>query len=454
MEERSIFSNPKTGFGLIRNLKTNNALLTGMWRNRLIRYYKNIIPSNVDRAKQIWLTTSEEINSFYKGQKEGTHDLSEIEYVCISEAISDVYDIIDHFSLLRAELPDHARLIFTNFNWLWSPLFYLSGLVGLSRKRDLVNFYREGDLNCFLDMAGWEVVKQINGFFIPFRIPIIGTLFDNILAKLPGFRNFVLNNVTVARKRLEGKTGDYSVSVLIPCKNEEDNIRACVKRVPKMGTYTELVFINDKSTDSTENVIKNCIKEFPDKNIVLAQGKGLGKGEAVACGMEKAAGDICMILDADLTVMPEDLPQFYEAIRLRRADFIHGTRLVYAQENDSMRFFNLLGNIMFSILFTYIIGERTTDTLCGTKVYWRRDWPLFMEMKNLLKKSDMWGDYQLIFGAARFNLKIAQLPVRYYERLQGTTKMNKRLRNGLIMLRITWYAFWKVKFFGFNQKPS
>jgi glycosyltransferase involved in cell wall biosynthesis len=244
----------------------------------------------------------------------------------------------------------------------------------------------------------------------------------------------------------EGTVEDHSTTVLIPCKNEEDNIRAAVKRMPDFGKSVELLFINDKSTDRTEEEIHLCQKEYPDKKIVLVQGKGLGKGEAVRTGMKVATGDICMILDADLTVIPEDLPHFYEAINFRRADFVHGTRFVYSQEEGAMRFANIIGNTGFSIIFSYILEQRTSDTLCGTKVFWRRDWPIFEETKEILQNSDLWGDYNLIFGASRFGLKIGQLPVRYFERLEGITKMNKRIKNGLIMIRVAWHALWSVKF--------
>jgi hypothetical protein len=153
-----------------------------------------------------------------------------------------------------------------------------------------------------------------------------------------------------------------------------------------------------------------------------------------------------MILDADLTVIPEDLPQFYQAMIARRADFIHGTRLVYPLEEDSMRFANIIGNVAFSLLFTFILDQRTTDTLCGTKVFWRRDWPKFEESREILGDADVWGDYNLILGAGKYGLKLAQLPVHYFERLEGLTKMTSRLRNATIMGRVCWLALWKVKF--------
>lgn len=443
---RSILNNPKSQQPASLKLTTKKGFITPYWQRRLSKFYRSIIPSHIPLEAQIWLTTPEEIVEFSERLNNPNIELNQIEYIVIFDTISDFYDIIDFFTRLRKKTKDSIKVIYFNYNWLWSPIFAFSGLIGFSRKRGLKNFYRDSDIDCFMQMSGWENVKRMKQYLLPTEIPIISKFLDNFLIKLPLLRNFALTSIFIARKSPEGEPRDYSVTVLIPCKNEENNVEATVQRMPKFGKSLELLFINDKSTDKTEEIILDLQNKLPEKNIVLVQGKGMGKGEAIREGMIYASGDICMILDADLTVIPEDLPQFYEAMRARRADFIHGTRLVYPQEEEAMRFANILGNVAFSIVFSYILDQRTTDTLCGTKVYWRKDWPTFEEMKAILKHTDVWGDYNLIFGASRYGLKISQLPVRYFERLEGVTKMTKRIRNGLIMLRVSWQALWQIKF--------
>jgi hypothetical protein len=443
---RSILKNPKLKQEASIQIGAREGIITALWRKRIIDFYKSIIPSHIDESRQVWLTTPQEIVDFSEKLKDVEYDMSSLEYVCIVETIADIYDIIDFFTRLNNKLPDNTKILYSNFNWAWAPLFRIAGILGFTRNRTFGNFVRDEDLNCFLDMSGWENVKRMKRYILPIKLPLLSTFFDNFLVRLPIFKNLAVNTFFIARKRSEGKAEDHSVTVMIPCKNEEDNIEAAVKRMPSFGKSIEILFINDKSTDRTEEEILRCQKEYHEKKIVLAQGKGIGKGEAVRDGIKKATGDICIILDADLTVIPEDLPQFYEAINSRRADFVHGTRFVYAQEKGAMRFANIIGNNLFSIIFSYFLEQRTTDTLCGTKVFWRKDWPIFEEMKEILKNSDLWGDYNLIFGASRFGLKVSQLPVRYFERLEGITKMNKRIKNGLIMLRISWHALWSVKF--------
>lgn len=444
--ERSILENPKLNQEASIQLGARDGIITSSWRKRVVDFFNSIIPSHIDKSRQLWLSTPEEIVEFTGKLKDEQYDLSSKEYVCIVESIADIYDLIEFFALLKNKLPDNAKILYTNFNWKWAPFFRISGVMGFSRNRAFGNFVADDDLNSFLDMSGWENVKRIKRYILPFNLPLVSAFFDNFLVRLPIFKNLAVNTFFIARKLSQGKCEDHSVTVLIPCRNEEDNIQAAVTRMPSFGKSLELLFINDKSTDGTEKEIISCKEKYPDKNIVLIQGKGVGKGEAVREGIKNATGDICMILDADLTIIPEDLPQFYEAINSRRTDFVHGTRFVYPQEDGAMRFVNIIGNTGFSILFTYIMDQRTTDTLCGTKVFWRRDWPIFEEMKSILRDSDIWGDYNLIFGASRFGLKVAQLPVRYFERLEGITKMNKRLKNGLIMLRVAWHALWSVKF--------
>ena len=445
--KRSILMNPKEKRPPTLVAGDAESLFTRPWRKRLIRLFKSVVPAHTPPDRQIWLDTIRKINDFTNKLDDPDFDLSHVDYIVIAESISDIYDIIKFFSCLRDRLPDHARIIYTSYNFFWSPIFKLGGLIGLSRKRTGSRFYLEADLDTFMQMSGWENVRSIRHYLLPCDVPILSSVFEQFLVRLPIVRRFSLNTVKFARKSHGTSIRDYSVTVLVPCRNEEGNIEAVVKRMPAFSNALEILFINDSSTDKTESRILEMQQKFPEKNIVLTQGKGLGKGEAVRAGMIHATGEICIILDADLTVIPEDLPQFYDAMKLRYADFLHGTRIIYPQERGSMRFLNTIGNMGFAIIFSYIVEQRTTDTLCGTKVYWRRDWPLFEEVRERLGRTDIWGDYNIIFGATHFGLKVAQLPVRYFERLEGKTKMVRRLRNAGVMMKVACYALWRIKFF-------
>jgi hypothetical protein len=443
---RSISENPKESHESMLARDLPNGLLTLIWKRKLERFLKILVPDHISPDDQIWLSSSQELATFLEQLRNKTIDLGRKKYVVISEPIHDLYDLIDFFSRLHDQMPKDGTVIFTAYNFFWAPIFRVGHWLRLSRNKPNSRFYLENDIETFTSIAGWENNRKVRPFILPMHIPILSQLLDGFLIRLPIFNSFALNTVYISRKRVLEEPKDYSVTVLIPCKNEEKNIHGIVSRMPKFGADLELVFINDNSDDDTEREIKQATPAFSNQKIKLIQGLGGGKGKAVKAGMSCASGDICMILDADLTVIPEDLPQFYRALQHRYADFVHGTRLVYPQEVGAMRYFNLLGNIAFAWLFSFILDQRTTDTLCGTKAFWKKDWPKFLEIEKRLGNSDIWGDYNLIFGATHFGLKISQLPVRYFERIEGQTKMTKRLHNALIMLRVCWHALWKIKF--------
>jgi glycosyltransferase involved in cell wall biosynthesis len=235
------------------------------------------------------------------------------------------------------------------------------------------------------------------------------------------------------------------VSVIIPARNEAGNIAQLFARTPEMGAGTELVFVEGHSCDDTYAVIEQEIASHPERKTQLHRQAGIGKGDAVRLGFAKAKGDILMILDADMTVPPEDLPRFYEALHAGRGEFINGVRLVYPMEDEAMRFFNFLGNKFFSIAFSWLLGQPVKDTLCGTKVLWKHDYTLISENRNYFGEFDPFGDYDLIFGAAKLGLKIVDLPIRYRARTYGSTNI-QRWSHGWLLLRMVMFAARRIKF--------
>jgi len=276
---------------------------------------------------------------------------------------------------------------------------------------------------------------------------VVADLMNGVVGRLPllhqlGFVRFVVARPTLPLSR---PPAEYSATVVVPCKNEEDNVPAIPGRVPEMGAFTEIVFVDDRSDDATAACVREAIAAHPQRRIKLVQGPGLGKGAAVRAGLAAASGDVLMILDADMTVMPEDLPAFFEAITCNKGELVMGTRLVYPLGAEAMRTANIVGNKLFAWAFTFLLEQRITDTLCGTKVVMRRNYQRILEARQLFGDVDRWGDYDWIFGAAKCNLRIVEIPVHYVERVAGETKMGKRLRNGLVMLRMCWLALRRLK---------
>ncbi len=360
--------------------------------------------------------------------------------------VSDTVDVQRAFTQLQRVAEPHTRLVIYTYNHLWEPILTLAERLRLKMPLPEQNWLSEDDLRNLLELAGWQWLRTYRIVLFPKWIPLLSWFMNRVLAKLPGLNRLCMINVLVARPAPQPVAPQsVSVSVIIPCKNEAGNIEPAVRRIPQMGRHTEIIFCDDKSTDGTADEVRRMQREHPDKDIKLVPGPGICKAQNVWTGFRAATGDILMILDADLTVMPEELPYFFDAIVTGKGEFINGSRMVYPMQQQAMKFTNMLGNKFFSLVFAYLLDQRIRDTLCGTKVLWRRDWHRLEKLLGTWGVEDRWGDYEELFGAAKLHLRIIDLPVHYQERIYGTTKMVKVFHNGLRMLRMCLACFRKLK---------
>lgn len=215
----------------------------------------------------------------------------------------------------------------------------------------------------------------------------------------------------------------YSLSIIVPARDEEGTIAEIPSLIPKMGRSMEIVFIEGHSRDKTWSEIQRLVKK--DKRVrSFKQGKKKGKAGAVEVGFEHAKGDILMILDSDLSVSPKELPKFYRALASGKADFANGSRFVYPKEKGAMRYFNHLGNRFFALVFSLVLRQRITDTLCGTKAFFRKDYENILEVTDDIRRDDPYGDFTLLLGAGKLGLKVTEVPVNYKARIYGQSKIS------------------------------
>jgi glycosyltransferase involved in cell wall biosynthesis len=306
-----------------------------------------------------------------------------------------------------------------------------------------LNWLNRGDISGLLYLEGFDIIKSGSRFLFPKYVPIISWLCNKVLANLPLFSSLCITGYVIARLT-ESKT--CSVSVIIPARNEKGNIENAVKRIPAMGSHTEVIFVEGNSTDGTLSEIKRVCEKYSDAvDIKYCVQDGNGKGNAVRKGFAMAQGDVLMILDADLTVPPEVLPKFYDAVATGKGEFINGTRLVYPMENEAMRFLNMLGNKFFSVMFSWILEQRIRDTLCGTKVISKRNYEKLVANKEYFGDFDPFGDFDLVFGASKLNLKLVEVPITYRAREYGSTNIS-RFKHGWLLLKMCFFAMVKMKF--------
>jgi SAM-dependent methyltransferase len=358
-----------------------------------------------------------------------------------------VLDVRALLAGLKRRLAPDGRIYLTAFNYLWEVPVRLAELAGWKRPAPTANWLSDTDFRNLYDIVGLEVVRFEDRLLLPVEVPGVSTALNRYVVRAPGAGYASLYRIYVLRDR--GRAAPprrASVSVVVPARNESGNIAAAVARTPPMGASTELIFVEGNSTDDTWGAVERAVRTYDGPLKLRAfQQTGKGKGDAVRLGFARATGDVLMILDADLTVPPEDLPEFYEVLAGGHADFVQGTRLVYPMEAGAMRFFNKLGNVAFSQLFTYLLQQPIKDTLCGTKVLWRKDYERIAAGRQAFGDFDPFGDFDLIFGAARLNLKIVEIPVRYRDRTYGETNIS-RWKHGFLLLRMSAVAARKIKF--------
>ena len=374
---------------------------------------------------------------------------TKFDIIILSDLINDLWDVQAVFTAMHSFCHDGTRVIINFFNNVWQiPM-------GVARKANLAadlleqNWLAPEDVTNLLRLSGFEKISHQTKILLPVRWPLLEPLANRFLVNLPFFHLFGLTNFIIARPATPAVKGSHHkagplVSVIVPARNEAGNIRDLIRQADIPGYRTELIFVEGGSTDGTAEVIRRTAGEFTGENCRLIKQPGQGKGDAVRAGFNAAGGDILIILDADMTVPPQYLPRFTEALVSGKGDFINGVRLVYPLEDKSMRFLNMVINKLFSLLISWLLGQPVKDTLCGTKALWKGDYERMRQNPDYPSPMDPFGDFDLLFNAARIHLRIVDLPVRYRRRRYGDTKI-KRWRHGWVLMKMFFLTARRIK---------
>ncbi len=368
--------------------------------------------------------------------------------ILLSNTIGYFIDIQEVMQSLKSVCNPNTRIIITYYNQFWEPILRFGEFISIKKKSPKQNWLSIKDIRNFLDLAGFETFRAVKRVLFPAWIPFISWFLNKIIGRLPFFNNFGLNTFVFARlsSSVTYQKDEFSTTVVIPARNESGNIEDAILRMPKFGKHIEIIYVEGNSTDDTWETIQKIQKKYEGKyDIKITQQDGKGKGDAVRKGYSMATGDILMILDADLTVPPEELPKFYNALVERKGEYINGCRLVYPMDANAMRPLNVMGNKFFSSAFSWILEQPIKDTLCGTKVMFRSDYLKLAANRKFFGEFDPFGDFDLIFGSYKLNLKIIDLPITYRKRTYGNTNIS-RFKHGFTLLRMMFFAISKIKF--------
>lgn len=381
---------------------------------------------------------------FIVGEAGCLSEYEKFDYILLAGTLGEAEDVQALLQTLRAFCTPDTRIVIEYYSYLWQSLLKLAEILGDKIPQGEQNWLTASDISNFLELASFQPINAARCTLFPFNLWGVSWFVNKIIAKLPIINALTLNHFIVARPLFKDFK-ERSVTVLVPCRNEKGNIEQAVTRTPLFGSHQEFIFVEGWSKDGTYEEVERVMRAYPDKDIKLYKQPGRGKGDAVRFGFSKATGDVLMILDADLTVMPEDMSKFYDALISGRGEFINGCRLIYPMEDEAMRFLNLVANKSFGIFFSWLLGQRFKDTLCGTKVMFRHHYEDLVANRHYFGDFDPFGDFDLIFGAVKMNLKVLEMPIRYKNRVYGTTQI-QRFRHGLLLMRMCWFAMWKIKF--------
>jgi len=401
-------------------------------------------PGTIARARALYPGLN-----FILGDAEDPATLASIEgpfdYIVLADTIGLLEDIDGTLRLIHQLCSPSTRIIIAYYSHLWEPILKTAEALRLRNRQPQANYIATADFLNLMDLADFEMIRQEQRQLLPRRLFGLGHLVNRYIAPLPGIRQLCLRTYIVGRPVRQFTDRTLSASILIPCRNERGNIENAVLRMPRFGSAQEILFVEGNSSDGTFEECERVRDAYKDSwNIKVLKQDGKGKGDAVRKGFAAATGDVLMILDADLTMPPEALPKYHAVIESGKAEFVNGTRLIYPMEDQAMRPLNLIANRRFAYLFSYLVNTRLTDTLCGTKVLLRKDYEVLAREREYFGNFDPFGDFDLIFGAAKQNLKIIETPVHYKARTFGETQIS-RFRDGWLLLKMVWFAYRKLK---------
>lgn len=366
------------------------------------------------------------------------------DFVLLPDTVGWMEDLEATLARLHAVCHPDTRVVLSYHAPSWEPLLGAAQALGLKAPMPPSNWLGMTDLVALLELAGFETIRREWRMLSPLSLFGLGWLINRVFAPLPGLRQLCLRHYLVARSLKVRHAAPRSASVVIPARNEKGNLEAAIKRLPQFCERVEIVFVEGHSSDGTLEEMQRLKAAYPDREIQVMVQDGKGKGDAVRKGFAAATGEVLMILDADLTVPPEQMPKFFRQIAEGRGEFVNGSRLVYPMEDGAMQFLNRIANHGFSIAFTWLLNQRFTDTLCGTKVLRKSHYEKLAANRLYFGDFDPFGDYDLIFGAVKMNLKVVEVPVRYAARRYGTTNIS-RFRHGFLLLRMVVFAWRKLK---------
>jgi hypothetical protein len=368
-----------------------------------------------------------------------------LDVVIISDALDEAMDVGQLHEPVQAVYSPETRPIFNYHSNLWDSLFTAAHRLGLRRKALQSDLWVTADAKSLPDLSAWDVA-QLHHFLVAADRGRLGSIIDHYPALIHPL--FCLTVSIAARSRgrpAASPARALSASVVGPARNEAGSIAGAVARTPTMSEDSNLIFERGYSRDDTWTRIQKVAANHPPLKIEALRPSDRGKGDAELAELAAAASDVLTALEADPTTPHEELPKVYEVIASGKAELADGVSLIYPTSQRAMQFLYLRAKNSFGLIFSWLLCPPAKDTLWGTEVLRRAQYENIAANRTYFGDFDPLGDFDLGFGAATQNLKIADTPIRHRERTHGETNIQRR-RHGWLLLRTVIFPPSKLKF--------
>ena len=351
--------------------------------------------------------------------------------IILTDVVENYDDVFALLNIVSNLLTIDGKLIISSINTKYLILSRTLEFLKLKDSNENTSYIHVKKIRNITSGVGLEYQKFYTKQLFPFSFFYVGNVINKIMEIISFQLNLGIKTYIIFRPAIITNSKN-SKSIIIPAKNEEGNLVELVSRIPKFEN-TEIIFSYGKSKDNTLKVMKQITQSNKLFKFKLVKQTKNGKANAVWEALNVVENDLIAILDADISVDPETLSDFFDIIEKNNADFVNGTRLIYDMEKNSMRFLNRIGNRFFQFFISKIIKEALTDSLCGTKVFKKSYLNDLYFWQNIFGKKDPFGDFDLIFAAAYSGQKIVEMPIVYRERKYGTTQI-ARFKDGFKLL--------------------
>lgn len=360
------------------------------------------------------------------------------DYVIYPNSLEHFDDIQTVFENVYPALSRSSKVVVASVNPRWEQIFYILEKLKLKRPESSRNWLRIENIKNLLEVSGYKVIDSGFRIILPVSIPLISGIINKVIRNIKILSRFCVEQFVVAQKETFSINNNLSCSVVIPTYNQAELLEYCIESIPNVGKKMQIVVVDDASSDRTEQVMKSLSKKHHNIKYIRNE-RPQGEEKSLKIGIESVDLDIILTYDAKMSIPSSELVRFYNVLASKRADFVSGMRFIYPLEGQRLRQLTIIGNIIFSYLYSLFLNQRVFDPLCSIKGFYKKNY-------SKIKISNNNTLLDLLIKAAENKAKILEIPVHYSLESYLENKPHTLARLG-ILTKGVFYGIWRLKIY-------